>query len=146
MKKALFVLAALMVLVSCKEDSTVKAPKKPIDRAVMIAIYYDLALLEASKYQMLSKTEYQKTTPKAFIFKKYKIDSVQFAQNNQFYAASIEDYKAMFQEVEKRLQTRSNQMDTLIKRKQEALKKKAKHKRNATTTRPSQSKAEELAQ
>jgi len=140
MKKALFVFA-LMVLVSCKEDSTVKAPKKPIDRAVMIAIYYDLALLEASKYQMLSKTEYQKTTPKAFIFKKYKIDSVQFAQNNQFYAASIEDYKAMFQEVEKRLQTRSNQMDTLIKRKQETLKKKPNRESNDKTT----SKAKALA-
>lgn len=126
MKKAIVVLAVLALFVSCKEEATVKTPKKPIDKAVMVAIFYDLALLDASKYQMMSKTEFEKTTAKDFIFKKYKIDSTQFAQNNLYYAASIEQYKEMFQEVEKRLQDRSDKLDTLQKRKKELLDKKDK--------------------
>ncbi|MGL2992487.1 DUF4296 domain-containing protein [Flavobacterium sp. TSSA_36] len=124
MKKVLFFLLGLSVLVGCKEAPMVKPPKKPIERAVMIAIYYDLALLEASKYQMYSKSDYEKVGAKEFVFKKYKIDSLQFVENNKFYAASIEDYKNMFAEVEKRLQDKSNTLDTLIKRQQAA-----KHKR-----------------
>lgn len=129
MKKAIVVLVVLVLFVSCKEESTVKVPKKPIDKAVMVAIFYDLALLDASKYQMMSKTEFAKTTAKDFIFKKYKIDSTQFAQNNLYYAASIEEYKEMFQEVEKRLQVQSDKLDTLQKRKKELLDKKGRKNR-----------------
>lgn len=89
----------------------------------MVNVFYDLALLEASKYQMMSKTEYQKISPKEFIFKKYKIDSAQFSQSNIYYASSIEEYKAMFEQVQKRLQTNSDKMDTIIKQKQKKLKK-----------------------
>lgn len=124
MKKTILFLVCLLVLIGCKEEPTVKEPQKRIDRSVMIAIYYDLALLEASKYQMLSKTDYEKVSAKEFIFKKYKVDSAQFTQNNKYYASSIEDYKEMFLEVEKRLQDKSSKLDTLIKRNQELLKKK----------------------
>ncbi len=100
-----------------------KLQKKLIDKAVMVNVFYDLALLEASKYQMMSKTEYQKISPKEFIFKKYKIDSAQFSQSNIYYASSIEEYKAMFEQVQKRLQANSDKMDTIIKQKQKKLKK-----------------------
>lgn len=124
MKKTILFFMTLFMLLGCKEEAAVKEPEKRIDKAVMVAIFYDLALLDASKYQMLSKTEYQKVTPKEFIFKKYKIDSVQFAQNNLYYASFVEEYKEMFQEVEKRLQVQSDKLDTLQKRKNDLLVKK----------------------
>lgn len=122
MKKGILFFALLVSFVGCRKEETVKAPKKLIDKAVMVNVFYDLALLEASKYQMMSKTEYQKISPKEFIFKKYKIDSAQFSQSNIYYASSIEEYKAMFEQVQKRLQANSDKMDTIIKRKQEKLK------------------------
>ena len=124
MKKAIVVLVIFFLFIGCKKESAVKPPKKPIDKSVMVAIFYDLALLDASKYQVLSKAEFEKSTAKDFIFKKYKIDSTQFAQNNLYYAASVEEYKTIFQEVEKRLQKRSDQLDTLQKHKKELLNKK----------------------
>jgi hypothetical protein len=138
MKKGILFFALLVSFVGCRKEETVKAPKKLIDKAVMVNVFYDLALLEASKYQMMSKTEYQKISPKEFIFKKYKIDSAQFSQSNIYYASSIEEYKAMFEQVQKRLQANSDKMDTIIKRKQEKL------KLNSKTH--SKSRAEKLAQ
>jgi hypothetical protein len=138
MKKGILFFALLVSFVGCRKEETVKAPKKLIDKAVMVNVFYDLALLEASKYQMMSKTEYQKISPKEFIFKKYKIDSAQFSQSNIYYASSIEEYKAMFEQVQKRLQANSDKMDTIIKRKQEKL------KLNSKTH--SKSRAERLAQ
>jgi hypothetical protein len=123
MKKGILFFALLVSFVGCRKEETVKTPKKLIDKAVMVNVFYDLALLEASKYQMMSKTEYQKISPKEFIFKKYKIDSAQFSQSNIYYASSIEEYKAMFEQVQKRLQTNSDKMDTIIKQKQKKLKK-----------------------
>ena len=117
MKKGILFFALLVSFVGCRKEETVKTPKKLIDKAVMVNVFYDLALLEASKYQMMSKTEYQKISPKEFIFKKYKIDSAQFSQSNIYYASSIEEYKAMFEQVQKRLQTNSDKMDTIIKQK-----------------------------
>ncbi|MEM0576138.1 DUF4296 domain-containing protein [Flavobacterium polysaccharolyticum] len=122
MRKGILFFALLVSFVGCRKEETVKTPKKLIDKAVMVNVFYDLALLEASKYQMMSKTEYQKISPKEFILKKYKIDSAQFSQSNIYYAFSIEEYKAMFEQVQKRLQTNSDKMDTIIKRKQEKLK------------------------
>ena len=138
MKKGILFFALLVSFVGCRKEETVKAPKKLIDKAVMVNVFYDLALLEASKYQMMSKTEYQKISPKEFIFKKYKIDSAQFSQSNIYYATSIEEYKAMFEQVQKRLQTNSDKMDTIIKQKQQKLKK-------VTPVSP-ESRAEKLAQ
>ena len=138
MSKGILFFALLVSFVGCRKEETVKTPKKLIDKAVMVNVFYDLAILDASKYQMMSKTEYQKIVPKEFIFKKYKIDSAQFSQSNIYYATSIEEYKAMFDQVEKRLQANSNKMDTIIKRKQEKI------KLNSKTH--SKSRAEKLAQ
>lgn len=138
MKKGILFFALLVSFVGCRKEETVKTPKKLIDKAVMVNVFYDLALLEASKYQMMSKTEHQKISPKEFIFKKYKIDSAQFSQSNIYYASSIEEYKAMFEQVQKRLQTNSDKMDTIIKQKQKKLKK-------VTPVSP-ESRAEKLAQ
>ena len=138
MKKGILFFALLVSFVGCRKEETVKAPKKLIDKAVMVNVFYDLALLEASKYQMMSKTEYQKISPKEFIFKKYKIDSAQFSQSNIYYASSIEEYKAMFEQAQKQIQNNSDKKDTIIKQKQKKLKK-------VTPVSP-ESRAEKLAQ
>ncbi|MFY8111576.1 MAG: DUF4296 domain-containing protein [Flavobacterium sp.] len=138
MKKGILFFALLVSFVGCRKEETVKTPKKLIDKAVMVNVFYDLAILDASKYQMMSKTEYQKIVLKEFIYKKYKIDSAQFSQSNIYYASSIEEYKAMFEQVQKRLQVNSDKMDTIIKRQQEKV------KLNSKTH--SKSRAEKLAQ
>jgi rRNA maturation endonuclease Nob1 len=76
---------------------------------------YDLALLEAIKYQSPTVLDSNQIRPKQFIYKKYKIDSLQLAQNNVYYAADYKNYKIMFEAVVKRVTNEKKRVNALIK-------------------------------
>lgn len=104
----------LFLSVSCKKE-LVKQPAKLIEKGKMIDIMYDLSLLEAIKYQNPMSVDSNETSPTKFIFKKYKVDSLQFAQNNMYYAADYDSYKEMFDEIGKRLAKNQRATDSLVK-------------------------------
>ena len=113
MKNFLVILLVLFLSVSCKKD-VVKEPAKLIEKDKMIDIMYDLSLLDAMKYQHPELIDSTETNPTKFILKKYKIDSLQFAQNNMYYAADYENYKDMFDEVSKRLAKIQRATDSIV--------------------------------
>ena len=49
------------------------------------------------------------------IYKKYKVDSLQFAQSNVYYASDYEEYKNMFEQMTKRLDQKKLAVEALIK-------------------------------
>lgn len=104
----------LFLSVSCKKE-LVKQPAKLIEKGKMIDIMYDLSLLEAIKYQNPMSVDSNETNPTKFILKKYKVDSLQFAQNNMYYAADYDSYKEMFDEIGKRLAKNQRATDSLVK-------------------------------
>lgn len=109
MKKIALLFSLIFCISSCKNE-TIKAPKKIIERDQMIEILYDLSVLEALKSQTMGD---QNQYPKPFelIKEKYKIDSLTFVQNTQFYASDIEDYKKMYGEVKKKLDVESAKLN-----------------------------------
>jgi hypothetical protein len=113
MKKIILFLAVLTLLISCK-DEVVKKPERLIEKDVMLDIMYDLAVLEAIKYQNPVSLDTFKINPRDFIYKKYKIDSLQFAKSNVYYASDYEDYKLMFEQITKRLETTKKSADSLV--------------------------------
>lgn len=115
MKKAVSFLVIVMLFFSCKEN-TVKEPDHLIEKDVMENIIYDLSLLDAIKYNEPNTTENYKVNPKEFIFRKYKVDSIQFAQNNIYYASNFDDYKAMYDHVIKRIDTKKAAVDLILKK------------------------------
>ena len=119
MKKIIFILSIVLVA-ACSNKSENQKPKKIIDKAVMKNILYDLALLQAIKSYSPEKFGKNDINPKTYIYQKYKIDSLQFAQNNKYYAADMESYKAMFQSVTDKLKKEKDVLDTIIKRKERA--------------------------
>ena len=129
MKNFVIIILVLFLSVSCKKE-LVKAPKKLIERGKMIDIMYDLSLLEAMKYQNALSLDSIETNPTKFILKKYKVDSLQFAQNNMYYASDYENYKDMFDEIGKRLAKNQRATDSIVKieEKKEAKKNKNKAK------------------
>ncbi|SHG69586.1 DUF4296 domain-containing protein [Flavobacterium defluvii] len=114
MKNYLLILLVLFLSVSCKKQ-VVKQPAKLIEKDKMIDIMYDLSLLEAMKYQHTELIDSTETDPTKFILKKYKVDSLQFAQNNMYYASDYESYKDMFDEVDKRLKKVERATDSIVK-------------------------------
>jgi hypothetical protein len=113
MKKSISLLA-ILALLGCKED-LVKKPDLLIEKSKMMDIMYDLALLEAIKYQNPAVLDSNQIRPKQFIYKKYKIDSLQLAQNNKYYAADYKSYKVMFESVVKRIENEKKRVNAVIK-------------------------------
>lgn len=89
-------------MISCKEE-VVKKPNNLIDKEVMVNILYDLAILEAIKFQPSNPLETYKVNPSQYIYRKYKIDSLQFVQNNMYYASDYKAYKKMNEQINTRL-------------------------------------------
>lgn len=90
----------LLSLMGC--NNTVEKPKNLIDKDKMVDIMYDLSLLEAIKSQNINGG-ISNQNANAYLYKKYKIDSIQLVQSNKYYAADVEEYKKMFEEVKSRL-------------------------------------------
>jgi hypothetical protein len=114
MKNFILILLVLFLSVSCKKD-LVKEPKRLIEKEKMIDIMYDLSLLEAIRYQHPASLDSMEVSPTRFILQKYKVDSMQFAQSNMYYASDYKNYKEMFDEVGKRLDKSKKKADSLVK-------------------------------
>jgi Domain of unknown function (DUF4296) len=134
MKKLISLLAIIFILVSCK-DEVIKKPKRLIEKEVMVNIMYDLSLLEAIRYQNPASLDTFRINPKKYIYKKYKIDSLQFAQSNAYYASDYEEYANIVARLEDRLTKKKAETVALIKA--EAKKKnKKKNKKKKTVKKP----------
>lgn len=114
MKKIMPFIIVLFVLVGCKKE-LVKEPKRLIERDKMVNIMYDLSLLEAMKIENPALMDSIKYTSNQYIYKKYKIDSVQFAQSNIYYAADYKEYEKMYNQIKARLDKEKNKVNSLIK-------------------------------
>lgn len=114
MKNFAFIILVLFLAVSCKKE-LVKEPKRLIEKEKMIDIMYDLSVLDAIKYQSPLSLDSLDASPKKFVLKKYKVDSLQFAQSNMYYAADYESYKDMFDQIAKRLEKNQKKADSLVK-------------------------------
>src|SRR5574343_266796 len=101
MRLITLLLAFLLVFMGC--TTAIEKPKKLIEKDKMVDILYDIALLEAIKSQNVNGGISSKKANE-FLFQKYKIDSLQWEENNKYYAADIEEYKKMYEEVKKRIQ------------------------------------------
>ncbi|PWA10268.1 DUF4296 domain-containing protein [Flavobacterium laiguense] len=136
MKKLVFFLVLLVIFSSCNKD-LVEKPGNLIEKGVMIDIMYDMALLDALKYQDPNSLYNNGVNPKTYIYKKYKIDSLQFVKSNAYYAADYREYKTMYDALAVRLKKEKASVDLVIKKEQKkatALKKaKAKKRQDSIT-------------
>ncbi|KAF2331247.1 DUF4296 domain-containing protein [Flavobacterium ginsenosidimutans] len=106
----------------------VKQPAKLIEKEKMVDIMYDLSILEAMRYQKPLSLDSIDSDATKFILKKYKVDSLQFAQNNMYYASDYENYAAMFAQVNKRIAVNQRAADSLAKIDEKKAAKKNKNK------------------
>ncbi|TDD99276.1 DUF4296 domain-containing protein [Flavobacterium cellulosilyticum] len=125
----LFVFCA--ILMSCNKE-IIKTPDNLIEQDKMVDIMYDLSLLSAMKIQYSSMPDTEAINSNEYIYKKYKIDSLQFVQSNIYYASDTKEYQKMILEIKTRLDKNKSTADSifkikekkdlLVKKKQEKLK------------------------
>jgi hypothetical protein len=115
MKKVIFFFVLLILFSSCNKD-LVKKPDNLIDKKVMVDVMYDMAILDALKYQDPNSLYANAVNPRTYVYKKYKIDSLQFVKSNAYYAADYREYKKMFDALNDRLKKESTAVDFLLKK------------------------------
>ncbi len=86
--RKIIVLIMLFFILSC--DKKFKAPKPDvlIEQPVMEDILYDISLLKAAKSKKFKVLNDNNVNAGAFIYKKYKIDSIILRQNIEYYATN----------------------------------------------------------
>jgi hypothetical protein len=103
MKKLVTIFLLFAILISCQKPAVSK-PDNLINEEVMVDIMYDISILEAMKSQKVVVLESNEINPSTYIYKKYKVDSLQFANSDKFYASDIKKYKEIFDKVNKRME------------------------------------------
>ena len=114
MKKGVLFFILISLIFSCKEEF-VKKPENLIEKEIMVDVMYDLALLEAIKYQSPNALQSHKINPDEYIYKKYKIDNTQFVQSNMYYASDYKEYKKMYDQINSRLEKNKSLLEEAIK-------------------------------
>ncbi len=115
MKRKLWILGLILGVMGCN-NLPIEKPDNLIAEDKMTDILYDLTLLDAIKSQNPYDTINQSIKPRAFIYKKYNVDSLQFVKSNQYYISQIEIYKKMYDQINERLQKKKAENDLLIKK------------------------------
>ena len=114
MKKGVLFFILISLIFSCKEE-VVKKPENLIEKEIMVDVMYDLALLEAIKYQSPNALQAHKINPDEYIYKKYKIDNAQFVRSNMYYASDYKEYKKMYDQINSRLVKNKSLLEEAIK-------------------------------
>jgi len=102
MKQVLFLFVSLFVI-SCSKNPVPK-PDNLLDEEVMVDIIYDISILQATDGSMPQKLTENNIEMDQYIFEKYKIDSLTYRQNQNYYAADTRKYKKLYKKVLERLE------------------------------------------
>lgn len=105
----LILLFTFVFILGCQETG-VEKPDNLIEREEMTSIFYDISLLEAVKTQNI-EGGISSQEMNQYIYKKYKIDSLQYIKSKKYYASDIAAYKKMYQKVKERLEAESKVLD-----------------------------------
>jgi hypothetical protein len=103
----------MLCFLSCNE-SAVPKPDKLLNEETIEAIVYDLVLLEAIKNSQPNILEDNGINPYEYIYEKYQIDSLQWVQNNKYYASDVKNYKHLFDRVRIKLEQQKADNDSLL--------------------------------
>ena len=97
--KHFFYILILIFFVGCNSVDRPKKPKDLIAKDKMSDIMYDLYILNAAKGVNRKLLELNGVMPLDFVYKKYNIDSLQFALSNTYYAYDTEVYAGLVDKV-----------------------------------------------
>ncbi|MEH6763640.1 MAG: DUF4296 domain-containing protein [Aequorivita antarctica] len=113
MKQSIFFIVFVLSLFGCQDVNQPEKPKNLISKDKMVDIltetYLDNAARSIDNKSIIAKG----IKMDSMVYKNYGIDSLQFAKSNAFYAADVNMYMEIVGEVEARLNTMQQKMDSI---------------------------------
>lgn len=119
MKHFLYIFIAVFFL-GCSHVERPKKPKNLIAKEKMSDIIYDLYILNAAKGVNRKLLELHGVMPLEYIYSKYNIDSLQFAESNTYYAFDTEVYSVIIEKVKADLEKSKNIYEIMARKDQMA--------------------------
>ena len=113
----------LLCLFACGESIKPPKPDNLIPRDKMASILHELFIVNSAKGVNRKLMENKGIVPEEYILNKFNIDSVQFAQSNNYYAHDIETYQSIIEDVKSQLIKQRDSLQTLEEKEKEAAKK-----------------------
>ena len=117
--KHFFYILIFFSIMGCNSVDRPKKPKDLISKDKMSEIMYDLYILNAAKGLNKKVLELNGIMPSDYVYKKYGIDSLQFAQSNTYYAYDTEVYAALVEKVKANLEREKELYEKLTTQEQE---------------------------
>jgi len=99
MQKLIVLCCVLFVCTSCYKFNAPEKPDNLISKDKMTYILLDLKLINAVTGRDKKVLDSAKVYPEGYVYKKYKIDSIQFAKSNAYYTYYMEDYTEIYAKV-----------------------------------------------
>lgn len=97
-----------MFVVSCYKFKEPEKPKNLIPKADMVNILIDLKLIASvTAADDIKVLDSNHVKSEKYIYKKYNIDSTQFALSNNYYAFHLKDYEDIYTKVKDSLEALS---------------------------------------
>lgn len=130
MRKFIYILIALLVI-GCGGSDRPSKPDNLIPKDTMSNIIYDVFLLNAAKGINKRVLEQNGVLPQEYVYKKYKIDSLQFAKSNEYYSYDTKTYEAIMGKVKLKIEFEKKKNDSIAE-KDEKTKDSLRKERNRT--------------
>jgi hypothetical protein len=114
MKKFVFIIISFFF--SC--NAAIENPKKPdnlISEEKMVDIMYDVFLLNSAKGVNKRVLEQNGIFPEQYVFEKYKIDSTQFANSNNYYAYDTKAYESILNRIKEKIDLKKKEYEAFEK-------------------------------
>lgn len=103
-------------MASC-QNKVIEKPDNLIPKDKMKNIIYDLSLLQGIKGVNAAVLDSNGIDPATYVYKKYKVDSLQFAKSDQYYAIeNIKEYEKMYEDISKLVGEEKTRIDSQIKK------------------------------
>src|SRR5210317_2241798 len=112
--KNLVYIIIIMLFFGC--NNVIEKPKKPdnlIPEDKMVEIMYDVFLLNSAKGVNKIKLEENGVLPENYIFEKYQIDSLQFANSNNYYAYETKTYESILNRIKDKIEIYRKEYEAL---------------------------------
>ncbi|WP_042244368.1 DUF4296 domain-containing protein [Jejuia pallidilutea] len=98
-KKLLVLFCIVLGVSSCYQYNKPEKPKNLIPKEQMVNILLDLKLIGAVTGRDKEVLDSAKVVPESYVYKKYNIDSAQFANSNAYYTYYMKEYAEIYEKV-----------------------------------------------
>ena len=121
MKKAIVILLGTLTLFTACGENEVEKPENLIGEDEMVDILYDITLLQAIKSYKPKNLRDNNVDVSTYVYKKYDIDSITFAESQSYYAANLEVYERIHKKVKAKMEEEKKKYKSEFDEKSEAI-------------------------